>query len=933
MPEYEQLFQNKTTQHADVAPARIIFHWNSDSRTIMRLFPKQNPDITLEEMGYAMSRQQSSVDIAVVGYALYLCGNKLMDEHQLKSFTDYLLRNGTTDLYKLLSDIKSPHLRCFEEYLLLYAAREDRYDIVEALKLRGMNLSLPVHPFPPIRTALQEAIMYGNVRFCRKLVEDGVDVDCVSNHSDDNRIGNDYTKKPIEVALEYLPEFLPTMIASSRVFPAADILPYMLQSSKDIEIETVRGLLAQGADIDAIDAQGWSSLQLAIKSRNFVLAKFLVQKGADPNGLNPARILLLGAQIEAGRYRLLDYWKSPLSLAAAANSIDMIEVLLKAGADINLCQCDAFEALLESKYYGIEGFVDSRLVFASALQVATLNDQFEAIESLLDHGADVESCHGATPLMIAACEVIDTQETELLLQHGASVNAKLEEHPTNIDALGFATRSKNIGVIEALIFAGADLNSPVVGEGGRTPLQRACQEGNLEAALRMLNHGADINAPCAEVGGITCLQAGARFGNISLVKMLLSWGADVQARPAHAGGETALSAAIRSWYLDFLDVFDFFDFFDVLINAGADVTLNGWQGGGINSIPVIAAMSWYDKGRRILLLQKLLSNGLDLATPVYFHRKLDAWAMQESTWMGLEDRRGVMSLGELALLEAMHRSAEDVVELLLQLNCPISENVALRALTLLSPSASWPVPIVESLWNMATCMRNIDGSLDTVKKDILHVEGIETLFCMACKADNMQILQFLIRKGVFKDDEYWDWDSHKVSFTPLQWACQDGRFEVIKLLLRHGSDVNVLPGPDTGRTALQGAAEKGHLSIVELLLNHGADVNASPAKRRGATALQAAAINGEMRIAQILIEAGADIGAQGARNYGRTAINGAAEHGRLDMVKLLLDFYKLKDGESISALCEEAASYAREECHWAVVELLENYQRVPCSSP
>src|SRR4051812_2501801 len=99
------------------------------------------------------------------------------------------------------------------------------------------------------------------------------------------------------------------------------------------------------------------------------------------------------------------------------------------------------------------------------------------------------------------------------------------------------------------------------------------------------------------------------------------------------------------------------------------------------------------------------------------------------------------------------------------------------------------------------------------------------------------------------------------------------------------------------------------------------------------TALQAAAINGEMRIAQILIEAGADIGAPGAVGQGRPAINGAAGHGRLDMVKLLLDFYKLKNGESISALCEEAASYAEVEYHWAVVELLENYQRVTGSSP
>jgi len=51
------------------------------------------------------------------------------------------------------------------------------------------------------------------------------------------------------------------------------------------------------------------------------------------------------------------------------------------------------------------------------------------------------------------------------------------------------------------------------------------------------------------------------------------------------------------------------------------------------------------------------------------------------------------------------------------------------------------------------------------------------------------------------------------------------------------------------------------------------------------------------------------------------------------MVKLLLDNYRLKEDESFSKLCDEAAEYASRRFHWGVVDLLKDYQRGPNSSP
>ena len=51
-------------------------------------------------------------------------------------------------------------------------------------------------------------------------------------------------------------------------------------------------------------------------------------------------------------------------------------------------------------------------------------------------------------------------------------------------------------------------------------------------------------------------------------------------------------------------------------------------------------------------------------------------------------------------------------------------------------------------------------------------------------------------------------------------AAELGRFEVVKLLLKRGADIN--PRDRSGMTALTLSQEKGHKEIVKLLKAHGA---------------------------------------------------------------------------------------------------------------
>lgn len=72
-------------------------------------------------------------------------------------------------------------------------------------------------------------------------------------------------------------------------------------------------------------------------------------------------------------------------------------------------------------------------------------------------------------------------------------------------------------MMKELIGAGAKVNEPAYGFGGRTALQIAVQTGNSTVVDLLLEHKADVNAPPAEDQGRTALQATAEGGYLAVV--------------------------------------------------------------------------------------------------------------------------------------------------------------------------------------------------------------------------------------------------------------------------------------------------------------------------------------------------------------------------------------------------------------------------------
>lgn len=70
----------------------------------------------------------------------------------------------------------------------------------------------------------------------------------------------------------------------------------------------------------------------------------------------------------------------------------------------------------------------------------------------------------------------------------------------------------------------------------------------------------------------------------------------------------------------------------------------------------------------------------------------------------------------------------------------------------------------------------------------------------------------------------WSQDRQGIINNAFVYACMHGHIEAARLLLRHGAEINVVPGGfDYAGTGLHYAALNGHRAMVEFLLQQGAD--------------------------------------------------------------------------------------------------------------
>ena len=255
----------------------------------------------------------------------------------------------------------------------------------------------------------------------------------------------------------------------------------LLKAAEKGDANKVAKFIKKGADVNFSDNVGWTPLYRAAIKGHVEVVKMLLDAGADiekttsgitplcwaaDNGKTEVVKLLLerGANVNA-----IGKKNAPaLYHAADIGYKDLVNVLLENGADVNVQTDDEYRwtplhVAVSSRFspYGVKNQEENRA---------------EIVRFILESGADVgipEESNGFTPLHLA-CNVGRSNLAEMLLDHGAEINAKDKNGMT---PLHWAVAEEQMGCVQILLDRGADANMRHP-ESGLSPYEMAMKFNN-----------------------------------------------------------------------------------------------------------------------------------------------------------------------------------------------------------------------------------------------------------------------------------------------------------------------------------------------------------------------------------------------------------------------------------------------------------------------
>lgn len=167
----------------------------------------------------------------------------------------------------------------------------------------------------------------------------------------------------------------------------------------------------------------------------------------------------------------------------------------------------------------------------SAILKATYYRQKEVAALLLESGIELT--------IFEASAAGQTQRVRALIRRDTSLTNAFA--PDGFMPLGLAVFFGHLDTVEALLAAGAEVNTASRDSMKVTPLHSAAAAKQLAIARVLIAHGASVNATQAE-SGFTPLHEAALNGDIELAKLLLEHGAEINAKMKD--GKTPLAFAL-----------------------------------------------------------------------------------------------------------------------------------------------------------------------------------------------------------------------------------------------------------------------------------------------------------------------------------------------------------------------------------------------------
>ena len=456
-------------------------------------------------------------------------------------------------------------------------------------------------------------------------------------------------------------------------------------------------------------------------------------------------------------------YKAPLAVAVQQGKMDMVKVLIDAGADVG--------------FYVYENY--------TPLVAAAENNHVNIVKYLLEQGdLDAQRIDKA---LIAAEAQENQQIIALLKNRGANlltidIN---EDRPGEGTVLMYAARQGNIELVKKFVSQGADVNIDSPGTG--TALMVATRAGALPVVKYLLTQGAEIDADSRGVG--TALIVAVLGQNLPLIKYLVSQGANVD--QASYGVGTALSIAVYK---------EDFRIVNYLLSKGANVNA---KAEGVEAPLWIARRSGNQQ-----LIKKLLDAGAQ-------NKNAD------KPLQGADKDTGYQDYDCHRLIEAIRKRSINEIQALLEKADPNCMHYSDDSQGIDDNDEYPPFIIRKSRTPLVAAARRGDVEIGKLLlssgADVnLYAEGDESPLMAAAAYGHLSFVKLLVDNGA-------DVNMNAEGVGPQKfylYVAEKGHVPTLTEFMSSGRKAHI--GKAGEGTALQVAERNGHRATVDYLRSRGA---------------------------------------------------------------------------------------------------------------
>nr|CAD7429653.1 unnamed protein product [Timema monikensis] len=339
------------------------------------------------------------------------------------------------------------------------------------------------------------------------------------------------------------------------------------------DVAAVTSLLEKGAEVDFRDMGGRSALHLAAVQKNGEdIIEILLKHGADIHLVDEVLQWTGLRYADKGINSKDKQGKTPLFIASEHNHLEVVKYLTEKGADVEICSRDGYSplyiALLKGNTNVIQFLKDVATVDKGSkngwtlMHTASTNGHLNVIEHLLKISANINACnkYGQTPLHIAA-KKNNVKVLQFLIQEGALVN--FHDKTFGWTPLNYAIQEGYLDIVEHLLNAGAELD--------------VCEKNNMAQSesddqVGMVHHLTDMETGLiipSKMNSWAPLFLASWYGHLDIVKVLTIKGAQLDVCEK-TSGRSALHIAAEKNHISVAEH---------LIEKGADINICGQLGG------------------------------------------------------------------------------------------------------------------------------------------------------------------------------------------------------------------------------------------------------------------------------------------------------------------------------------------------------------------